>query len=163
MTYKTKNRTFFYVIIYCMTILFASCTSASNNPIVDKENEIKLLKANKITLQIGDTFTLKLHQNGSIGGSNCWINERKCESIDEHRKWYVSSLKEKQGWAGCGGNDYWTFKAIKVGVDTLKIKNCPTGRKQKNCSSFQEDSIYYKQDIKYLVKYNRAIIIRVVD
>jgi predicted secreted protein len=127
------------------------------------ENEIKTLEVDNITLQIGDTFTIKLHQNGSIGGSNCWINEGKCESVKEHRKWYVSSLKEKQGCEGCGGNDYWSFEATTLGVDTIKIKNCPTGRKQKSCSSFQEDSIYYKEDIKYSPKFNRAIIVRVVQ
>ncbi len=155
-----NKRTYFSVIIYCLIILVSSCTNVPVSP--EADSEIKILKVNNIKLQIGDTFTIKLPQNGSIGSSNCWINEEKCKSINEHRKWYLSSLKEKQGCEGCGGSDYWSFKAIKVGVDTIKIKNCPTGRKQKNCSSFQEDSIYYKEDPKYSPKFNRAIIVQVV-
>ncbi len=156
-----SKRKFLYLISYCLTILVASCTNTSNNPIVYHDKEIKILEEDKITLQIGDTFTIKLYQNASIGGSNCWINESKCKSVNQQRKSYVSSLEVKQGCEGCGGSEFWTFKAIKVGIDTIKIKNCPTGRKQKNCSSFQEDSISYLEDIKYSSKYDRAIIISV--
>lgn len=122
----------------------------------------KTLLKNNITLKVGETFKIELGENASIGFSNCWINSQKCSSVIDVKKWYLSSKEEKEGCEGCGGNVYWEFKAVMIGVDTIKIKSCPTGRKQKKCSSFQEDSIYYKEDIKYSPKYNRAIIVRVV-
>lgn len=122
-----------------------------------------ILQKNRITLKVGETFKIELGENASIGFSNCWINSQKCSSVIDVKKWYVCSKEEKEGCKGCGGTVYWKFKAVMIGVDTIKIKSCPTGRKQKKCSSFQEDSIYYKEDIKYSLKYNRAIIVRVVN
>ena len=49
------------------------------------------------------------------------------------------------------------------GTNTIKIKNCPPGLKQKNCAGFQDDLLAYKEDLKYASrKYDKAIIVRVV-
>jgi hypothetical protein len=45
----------------------------------------------------------------------------------------------------------------------IKIKKKPTGLKQMNCAAFQDDSLAYKEDLKYAPrKYDKAIIVRVV-
>lgn len=158
----SKNIVFF-MKIFCCTILLVSCSSTPKNRISEDENDIELLESDHITLQIGDTFTIKLPHNGSIGNSDCWINEGKCPSVKEQRLWYVSSPKEKEGCIGCGGSIYWTFKAVSKGTDTIKIKNCMTGRMQKSCSAYQEDSLAYKEELKYAPrKYDKAIVVRVI-
>lgn len=158
-----NKSTLFYSLFFCWNIMLLSCTSTPKNRIAEDENDIELLESDHITLQIGDTFTIKLSHNGSIGFSNCWINEGKCPSVDEQRLWYVSSPEEKKGCIGCGGTIYWTFKAVTEGTDTIKIRNCPTGRSQKSCSAFQEDSIAYKEDLKYAPrKYDKSIVVRVI-
>jgi predicted secreted protein len=158
----SKN-TLFFVKIFCLTFMLLSCSSTPKNRIAEDENDIELLESDHITLQIGDTFTIKLSHNGSIGFSDCWINEGKCQSVKEQRLWYESSPKEKKGCIGCGGTIYWTFKAVTKGTDTIKIKNCPTGRRQKSCTAFQEDSLAYKEDLKYAPrKYDKAIVVRVI-
>jgi predicted secreted protein len=158
-----EKKTFFYSILFVATIWMASCTSASKHSKIDSKNDIQILEKDNITLHKGETFTIKMDVNGSIGSSHCWINEGKCHSVKEDHKWYVGSPEEKKGCTGCKGTGYWTFKAVTQGTDTIKIKNCSTGRMQKSCSAFQEDSLAYKEDLKYAPrKYDKTIIVRVV-
>jgi predicted secreted protein len=162
-TNMIKKITFFYSILFVATIWMASCTSASKDSNLDAKNDIQILETDNITLHKGETFTIKLNVNGSIGSGHCWINEGKCHSVKEDLSWYVMSSKEKKRCIGCGRTIYWTFKAVTQGTDTIKIKHCPTGRMQKSCSAFQEDSLAYKEDLKYAPrKYDKAIIVHVV-
>ena len=152
------------ILIFTVVIVaIQSCSeSSTDNDHPAKEAPTDLLTTNSITLKIGETFSIKLGQNGSIGLSNCWINQTKCRNVKIYDSYYVSSQKEKEGCEGCGGHVYWNFKAISEGVDTIKVKSCPTGRKQKSCEEFQEDSSSYKDMIKYTSKVDRAIVVRVV-
>lgn len=154
MTYRNA---FLFLVLF----LFMACHDARKNEKMESKNANE--KYELITLHTGETFTIKLNENASIGSSHCWINEGKCHSVKEDHSWYVSSPEEKKGCMGCGGTGYWKFKAVTQGTDTIKIKYCPTGRKQKNCGAFQEDSLAYKEDLKFAPrKYDKAIIVHVV-
>jgi predicted secreted protein len=151
----------YLIITICSLFILFSCHDARKNE--KMESKYTNDKCQLITLHIGETFNIKLNVNGSIGSSPCWINEGKCHSVKEDLSWYVMSSKEKKRCIGCGRTIYWAFKAVTLGTDTIKIKQCPTGRMQKSCSAFQEDSLAYKEDLKYAPrKYDKAIIVRVV-
>ncbi len=75
---------------------------------------------------------------------------------------YVSSQREKDGCKGCSGKEYWNFKANNIGVDTIKIKSCPTGREHKTCAHFQEDSTSYNEMTEYTLEVDRKIIVTVI-
>ncbi len=152
------------LILILLTFILASCTQTSSRCGHTDIPRFILLKENHITLQKGETFNISFDANGSAGFGICWINEFKCNTVNLAGRWYKSSEKEKQGYVGAGGTEYWTFKGKELGIDTIKIRNCPTGRKQKSCSAFQEDSIAYKEDLEFAPqKYHRAIIVRVVE
>ncbi len=149
-----------------LLIAFSSCSDVHKKPKEQVETESipeDLLIGDKIALKVGGTFTIQLWQNSSIGLSNCWINQTKSTHLKLWKSHYVSSQKEKDGCIGCGGTEYWQFKALRVGEDTIKIKKCPTGIEQKSCDHFQEDSASYKDMQRYTSKVGRMIIVTIHD
>ena len=123
--------------ILLIGVISLKCTDTPND--FDEADNIN--NKSEYSLNVGETFTIELHQNGSTGYSNCWINQTSCTVIEEENKRYESSIKEKAGYVGSGGSTFWTFKAVKLGIDTLKIQSCPTGRLGHDCDFFSQDSI----------------------
>jgi predicted secreted protein len=151
------------LIFILLAVIIASCTPTLKKKKHSISPRFKLLKENHITLHKGETFHISFDANPSIGYSICWINEYKCDNVSLAGHWYKGSIRAKQGYEGAGGTEFWTFRGKQPGIDTIKLRGCPTGRKQKSCSAFQEDSLSYTEDLKCAPKYHRAIIVRVVE
>lgn len=151
------------LIFILLAFILASCTQHVKKKKHSNSPRFKLLKENHITLHKGETFNISFNANPSLGSGICWINEYKCNNVSLAGHWYKISAKAKQGYIGVGGTAYWTFKAKEPGIDTIKFRSCPTGKRQKSCSAFQEDSLSYKEDLKFAPKYHRAIVVRVVE
>lgn len=161
---RSLKKIFIYAILLFSVIGIDSCTESATKQNKSKnENPIDLLTSNKIVLKKDKTFSIKLGENGSIGFSNCWINQVECQNIEFKSHYYVSSPEEKEGCIGCGGYVFWKFKAVKIGIDTIKITYCPTGIEQKSCSNFQQDSSSYKELVKNIKKkVDRLIVVRII-
>jgi predicted secreted protein len=99
------------------------------------------LRQDYIEVQLGETFEIKLHENGSTGHSNCWINQYNSKHIVLMQQEYRRSWSERLGAVGAGGAMVWTFKGIKPGADTVKISFCPTAIMRKDCKYFNSDTI----------------------
>ncbi len=151
------------LIFILLAFIIASCTPTLKKKKHSNSPRFKLLKENHIILHKGETFNISFNANPSIGSAICWINEFKCDNVSLAGRWYKGSIRAKQGYEGAGGTEFWTFKGKQPGIDTIKLRSCPTGREQKSCSAFQEDSLSYKEDLKCAPKYHRAIIVRVVE
>jgi predicted secreted protein len=151
------------LVFILLAFILASCTQPVKKKKHSNSPRFKLLKENHITLHKGETFNISFNANPSLGSGICWINEYKCNNVGLASRWYKISAKAKQGYIGVGGTAYWTFKAKEPGIDTIKFRSCPTGRAQKSCTAFQEDSLSYKEDLKFAPKYHRAIRVRVVE
>jgi predicted secreted protein len=87
-------------------------------------------------LKVGETFEIKLYENGSTGSKNCWLKKNKLVTLVKED--YEKSMESKMGYIGSGGITTYTFKAAKIGVDTLKVSNCPLAYENKNCSDYND-------------------------
>lgn len=151
------------LIFILIALILTACTTSAKKKKHSISQHFKLLKENHKTLHKGETFHISFDANPSIGYSICWINKYKCDNVSLAGHWYKGSIRAKQGYDGAGGTEFWTFRGRQPGIDTIKLRGCPTGRKQKSCSAFQEDSLSYIEDLKCAPKYHRAIIVRVVE
>lgn len=91
-------------------------------------------KDGSFTVDVGDTFTIELYENGSTGYSNCWLDMP--QGLELAREEYQPSLKARMGYVGAGGTTVYTFRAIEAGEYTLAAASCPTGVERKSCSDF---------------------------
>lgn len=149
-------------ILLVALIGIQSCTESSKkNENQHEKIPVDLLTENHITLKKNETFSIQLSENGSIGLSNCWINQLQCQNVEFQNSFYVSGEKEKNGCIGCGGSVFWKFKAINEGIDTIKFKKCPTGPEHKSCLAFQQDSSSYKNLIRYTSSIDKSIIVKI--
>jgi len=152
-----------FLLFTVFALILTSCTTSAENKKQSISPRFKLLTENQITLHKGETFHISFDANPSIGAAICWINEFKCNNVSLVGRWYKGSIRAEQGYEGAGGTEFWTFRGKQPGIDTIKLRGCPTGREQKCCSAFQEDSLSYIEDLKCAPKYHRAIIVRVVE
>ncbi len=83
-------------------------------------------------ISVGDTFIIKLDENGSTGSANCWLTKMKSIKLKIHE--FVPNSKAD----GAGGVTAYTFEAIEKGTDTLKVANCPLAHDNKECSDYNE-------------------------
>ena len=101
------------------------------------------------TIKVGESFSVKLYENGSTGYIYCWLNEKNCNCLKLTSRQYEQSLNQKLGYIGSGGTIKFTFVATKVGIDTVKLTNCPTAVEHKNCADFSHNST--KRDNKFII------------
>ncbi|MCW4469060.1 protease inhibitor I42 family protein [Flavobacterium sp. MFBS3-15] len=94
-------------------------------------------------LKEGDTFVIKLDENPSTGGKNCWLTDVKSVRL------ISQDFNPKSSADGAGGVTTYTFKAIAKGVDTLKVANCRLAG-EKDCSDYTDDNT--KPDNVFVVK-----------
>ena len=97
----------------------------------------------KLKINTGDCFTIKLSHNGSTGYQKCWINENKCKFVKSVDRHYENSWSGD--CAGCSSLLFWTFSGIAVGIDTIKISECPP-IPGKGCNYFAGDSLRLSGD-----------------
>ena len=120
---------------------------------LDNHNYYQQGDSDKFKISIGDSFTIKVSENGSTGFSNCWINENNCQFVKLLDRQYQSSWVEKSGSIGSGGTVALTFVGTTIGTDTIKISDCPTGIMQKDCSYFVGDSLRLISEDSVISKY----------
>jgi hypothetical protein len=98
-------------------------------------------------INVGETIKVNIYVNGSTGYSNCWLNEKKsdCVAFIENKWW--PSLPEMVGLIGAGSSETLVFKGIRTGIDTIKIGSCPTGREQRDCSWYTENSVRPENEV----------------
>lgn len=92
-------------------------------------------KNGTIEVKLGREFHIKLDENPSTGYVNCWINEKNNSILKKIKEEYTPGLNSRLGYVGAGGTIDFTFRALKVGTDTLKIANC-SFIDGKNCSDY---------------------------
>ena len=124
-----KFRIIFIVTIFVLLIIFLFYFKANYNYYKPGENGTYKLK-------IGQEFYVKLYENPSTGYSNCWLNENSVTCIEKVRENNTTGLNSKLGYIGAGGDLIVTFKAIKKGIDTVKIGSCPLSREGKKCEDY---------------------------
>jgi len=98
-------------------------------------------QSDKFTIKIGESVSVWLHENGSTGYANCWINKNRCNSVKLTSEEYRSSIMEKLGGIGAGGAEKFTFMGTKNGADTIKFNSFPIGPECKTCSDFVADGL----------------------
>lgn len=98
----------FYIILF---FSFLSCSES-------KEGRKDLLKPD-YTIKEGASFTISLKSNPSTGYSWQWVNKKLVNIIDTSKLEYHSLNK---GLIGSGGEEIWTFKGLKPGIDSIILK-----------------------------------------
>ena len=73
------------------------------------------------TLNVGEEVTIKLKSIESTGNELVWINSENCKSTEYIGSESKDTFNELMGLVGAGGLEYWTFKCISTGTDTIKI------------------------------------------
>jgi predicted secreted protein len=84
------------------------------------------------TVKVGDTFIIRLDENGSTGSANCWLTHSDVVKLKSAE--FVSNSKAD----GAGGVTTYTFEAIAKGIDTLKVASCPLAHDNKQCADYNE-------------------------
>jgi len=87
------------------------------------------------TLNAGNTFAIKLNENGSTGSANCWLDTTP-SGLKLIAEKYEPGPGSTKGCEGCGGITTYTFKALKKGSYTLNVANCPLAYDGKECSYY---------------------------
>jgi len=96
----------------------------------------KIGDTDRFECSVGETFTIKLHENGSTGIVNCWLNESEFKIVQKLDESYEPGIRSILKCDGCGGIVTYRFKAIAVGYDTIKIAHCPVGPEGKDCEDY---------------------------
>ena len=94
---------------------------------IDNYNYYEKGESETFHLKTGESITVKIRQNGSIGYQNCWLNECHCKHIKLKKRDYKSSIHETLGYIGAGGTEHLTFTGTTIGTDTIKISIIPPG------------------------------------
>lgn len=100
-------------------------------------------------IKVGETFEIKLDENGSTGYTNCCLNESELKTVKMVKKEYKQSFHSKLGYEGSGGTIVMTFQGIAVGLETIKLANCPTGPEDKSCKDYTVSNT--KADNEFLI------------
>ncbi|WP_294820521.1 protease inhibitor I42 family protein [uncultured Flavobacterium sp.] len=82
-----------------------------------------------IKVKVGDTFIIKLDENPSAGGKNCWLTGMR------YVKLLSAEFDPRSSADGAGGITAYTFKAALKGIDTLKVANCRLAG-EKSCKDY---------------------------
>jgi len=96
-----------------------------------------------LDVKIGDTFIIKLDENPSTGGKNCWLTDMNSVRL------VSESFNPNSSDDGAGGVTTYTFKAIAKGTDTLKVANCRLAG-EKKCSDHNDKNT--KPDNVFVVR-----------
>lgn len=94
-------------------------------------------------VKVGDTFVIKLDENPSAGGKNCWLASMKTVRL------ISQDFNPNSSADGAGGVTAYTFEAIANGFDTLKVANCRLAG-EKECSDYTDGNT--KPDNVFVVK-----------
>ncbi len=92
--------------------------------------------------KIGETFKVRLRENGSTGCINCWLNENQCKLVKKIDRSYEPSINARLGYEGAGGIITFTFEAAAAGHDTIKFANCFIGGDEE-CEDFTPQNTPY--------------------
>lgn len=101
----------FIVLLFFNTI--TRCQSKQTNQVSGQ--------APNYTISLNEQFTITLPSNPTTGYKWLWSNKKNIERIDSVR-WKFKSDTSK--FVGSGGIEYWTYKGVRPGIDTLKFKYC---------------------------------------
>ncbi len=99
-------------------------------------------------LKVGETFKIRLYQNGSTGYENCWLNEMESQIVKRVYDEYEPGLNSMLGAVGAGGTVIYTFKAISKGNQIIKMASCPVGPENKKCQDYSDNT---KPDNEFVI------------
>ncbi|SHF73596.1 Chagasin family peptidase inhibitor I42 [Flavobacterium fontis] len=114
----------------------------------DKHNYYEPGENDSFRLKVGETFSVKLYENPTTGYSNCVLNENAINCIEIVKESYEADWNTNK-IDGNGGEFIVKFKAVKKGIDTIKIGSCPTFKEGKTCKDF--NTIKNQTDNKFYV------------
>ncbi len=99
--------------LVCLIIIIGSfaCTES-------KEGRKETLKPD-YAIKEGASFSITLSSNPSTGYSWQWANKKSITIIDTSKWEYLATNNEL---IGSGGQEVWTFKGVKTGVDSIILK-----------------------------------------
>ena len=89
----------------------------------ENKNYYSIGESDIFNINVDETFTIKLYENGSTGFENRWINKNNCSSLILSKEEYEPELFSEK-CVGCGGIKTLTFKGVASGLDTILISNC---------------------------------------
>jgi predicted secreted protein len=125
-----KTLKFIIVFVIAFTITLAA------NWWIDNRYYYSFGENDEFNLEVGETFVVKLDINGSTGSNNCFLKDVTIAKLIN--KEYTPGLHAKLGYDGSGGIMAYTFKAVKPGIDTIKIANCPLVFENKSCEDYND-------------------------
>lgn len=96
-----------FISLFSLLIVISSC---SKDP--------KLESKADFILKVNDTLTLNFSSNPTTGYS--WHLVKKENTLLDSVNWVYKS--SAGNLAGAGGNEIWTFKAKRTGIDTLTFE-----------------------------------------
>ncbi len=111
---------------------------------IEGEDHYSYAENGSFDVKVGDTFTIKLDENPSAGGKNCWLNDMKSVRLKS------DEFNPHSSADGAGGVTTYTFEAISKGTDTLRVANCPLAMDNKQCSDYNDRNT--KPDNVFVVK-----------
>ncbi|MGN6646059.1 MAG: protease inhibitor I42 family protein [Cytophaga sp.] len=89
--------------------------------------------------KVGETFKIRLYENGSTGYVNCWLNECQCKLVQQVKTDFIPSIYSRLGYDGAGGVKVLTFKAVSPGHGTIKFASCFIGGNEE-CEDFTPEN-----------------------
>lgn len=72
-------------------------------------------------VELNSQFQIELAANPSAGYSWIWVNKQTVAIVDSVDHEFIADNDEL---IGSPGKEFWIFKGVKTGVDTLKLKYC---------------------------------------
>lgn len=72
----------------------------------------------QIELKVNSIIELEIPSNPSTGYSWAWNNESSVEVVDTIEKTFK---RNPEPLVGAGGKEFWTFKGLQSGIDTVEL------------------------------------------
>lgn len=120
--------------VACTCTLFTACQHSDSS-----ELQQELPDKKHITARVGDTISIKLHQNGSTGMVRCWLNPEDCKTITLLDKRYRTEGDLR--CEGCGVTETYVFRATGKGVSVFKTGIIVPHRTGRNCENFKPKDV----------------------
>lgn len=104
-----------FLILATFSFLFSGCCKiCKENNNNKKEN---IITNADYSINTGQVVTIELKSNPTTGYSWNWTNRDAVKNVDTIGWKYLS----ESNLMGGGGKDFWSFKGLKKGIDTIQI------------------------------------------
>lgn len=125
-----KNKSCKCLILFLFAII--SCKKSNSGFYYDQTKDV-------YNIHLNEVINLSFLENVTTGYTNCWLNEKKCQSIKlVNREYHSDKENSKKIIIGSGGKITFSFVGDKIGTDTIKISNCSALRERKTCAHYDD-------------------------